>query len=64
MMKNQEMIFIHKPGADGMDLSQRLRHISLHGTIRIVLVTHRDKNTIPTGALIAWYKHIDNPLKA
>lgn len=52
---NQEMITFHKPGADNMTLSQKLRHISLQGQIRIVLVTHRDENTIPTGAMIAWY---------
>lgn len=62
MMKNQEMIFIHKPGADNMTLAERIDHIRLHGEVRSVLVLTIDKSTIPTGAIIAWYEDINNPL--
>jgi hypothetical protein len=48
------MVFIHRPGADDMTLDERLKHISLRGNIKIVVVTQRDKNTIPIAGLIAW----------
>lgn len=52
--KTNEMVFIHTPGADKMSLIERIKYIALRGSIKSVIVTQRDMNTIPTGGLIAW----------
>lgn len=49
MMIQQEMIFIHRPGADNMTLNDRIKHIALRGRIQLVLKLASEK------AIIAWY---------
>lgn len=62
MKMTKERITIHKPGADNMSLKQRLDHISLHGEIRTVLITHNSPTNQPIGGIIAWCENIINPL--
>lgn len=63
MTTTRERITIHRPGADNMTLIERINHISLHGTIRVVCLTHKSATNELTGALIAWNENITNPLK-